>query len=85
MEKSARLHNLIILVIFPEGLKFSATFRRKIFELQDGAKTDKLIILKQINTIMNNELVRILKQLDIVGNLNVIIYAMRNSKIKKPI
>jgi len=67
VEKSARLHNLIILVIFPEGLKFSATFRRKIFELQDGAKTDKLIILKQINTIMNNELVRILKQLDIIS------------------
>ena len=67
VEKSARLHNLIILIIFPEGLKFSATFRRKIFELQDGAKTDKLIILKQINTIMNNELVRILKQLDIIS------------------
>ena len=32
VEKSARLRNLIILVIFPVGLKFSATFRRKISE-----------------------------------------------------
>ena len=48
----------LILVIFSVGQKFSATSRREIFELQGGAKTDKLIILKQINTIMSNELVR---------------------------
>src|SRR3989344_1504004 len=57
----------IILVIFSVGQKFSATSRREIFELQGGAKTDKLIILKQINTIMSNELVRKLKQLDIIS------------------
>ena len=34
MEKSAKLHNLIILVIFPEWLKFSAMFRRKILEFE---------------------------------------------------
>jgi hypothetical protein len=32
VEKSARLSNLISLVIFPEGLKFSATSRREISE-----------------------------------------------------
>jgi hypothetical protein len=32
VKKSARLRNLISFVIFPEGLKFSATFRRKILE-----------------------------------------------------
>jgi hypothetical protein len=32
VEKSARLRNLISLVIFPEGLKFSATSRREISE-----------------------------------------------------
>src|SRR3989338_733279 len=57
----------LILVIFPVGLKFSATSRREISELQGSAKTDKLIILKRINTIMNNELVRKLKQLDIIS------------------
>jgi len=32
VKKSARLRNLIILVIFPIGLKFSATSRREILE-----------------------------------------------------
>jgi len=32
MEKSARLRNLLIVVISPEGLKFSAKFCRKILE-----------------------------------------------------
>ncbi|MFH1404655.1 MAG: hypothetical protein ABIH21_00975, partial [Patescibacteria group bacterium] len=36
VEKSARLHNLISLVIFPEGLKFSATSRREISESEVG-------------------------------------------------
>ena len=36
MEKSARLRNLLSLVIFSEGQKFSATFRRKIFEFECG-------------------------------------------------
>ncbi len=34
MKKSARLRNLISLVIFPEGLKFSATSRMEILELR---------------------------------------------------
>jgi hypothetical protein len=32
VEKSAKLRNLISLVIFPAGLKFSATSRREISE-----------------------------------------------------